>query len=251
MTLPIPTNPPTKVKAPVSPGDGWVLTVLLVIGSIATVLATLLGDRVGVSALQPWSSELLTAVSVLVLVAMTAGLALFHLAEGASVSAILERLLIAIGIIVLLWIAFGYSVTQTGGNDFIGGFSKAFLTLVTADSRAPTFTGGFTISEFSFVIFQGCVAAITAALIVGVLGKQIKLAAIVVFVPLWVTLVYFPILHMAWYWAGPDAIADAAKAVAAATDAAAKNAAQARLDEIVTDAGWLFKKGLLDYPAER
>ena len=38
-----------------------------------------------------------------------------------------------------------------------------------------------------------------------------------------------------------------AKALAAATDSAAKAAAQARLDEVVSDAGWLFKKGLLDY----
>jgi Amt family ammonium transporter len=248
MTPPrIPVNRSSEGKAPASPDEGWVLTALLVIGSTATVLATLLGDRVGVSALQAWSSELLTAVSVLALVAMTAGLALFHLGEGASVSATLERLLIAIGIMVLVWIAFGYSVTQTGGNDIIGGFSKAFLRLVTADSRTPTYTVGFTISEFSYVIFQGCAAAMTSALIIGVLGKRIKLAEIALFVPLWAALIYFPILHMVWYWAGPDAIADAAKAVAAAGDAAAKIAAQARFDEIIVDAGWLFKKGLLDY----
>ena len=46
---------------------------------------------------------------------------------------------------------------------------------------------------------------------------------------------------------GPDAITDAAKALAAATDLAAKAAAQTRLDEITSNAGWLFKKGLLDY----
>ena len=34
---------------------------------------------------------------------------------------------------------------------------------------------------------------------------------------LWVTFVYFPIAHMVWYWAGPDAIDAAAKALAAAT----------------------------------
>ena len=30
------------------------------------------------------------------------------------------------------------------------------------------------------------------------------------FVALWVTVVYFPIAHMVWYWDGPDAITDAA-----------------------------------------
>jgi Amt family ammonium transporter len=62
-----------------------------------------------------------------------------------------------------------------------------------------------------------------------------------------VTLIYFPIAHMVWYWAGPDAISDAAKALAAAGDAAAKTAAQAKLDEVNADAGWIFKKGAIDF----
>src|SRR5712672_4428331 len=51
---------------------------------------------------------------------------------------------------------------------------------------------------------------------------------------------------MVWYWAGPDAISDAVKALAAAADGAAKTAAQAKLDEINADAGWIFKKGAID-----
>jgi len=30
-----------------------------------------------------------------------------------------------------------------------------------------------------------------------------KFAAIALFIPLWVTLIYFPIAHMVWYWPGP------------------------------------------------
>jgi Amt family ammonium transporter len=52
---------------------------------------------------------------------------------------------------------------------------------------------------------------------------------------------------MVWYWPGPDAIQDAAKALAAAADGAAKTAAQAKLDEINADAGFIFKKGALDF----
>ena len=40
-----------------------------------------------------------------------------------------------------------------------------------------------------------------------------KFSAVLVFMALWVTFVYFPIAHMVWYWAGPDAIGDAAKAL--------------------------------------
>src|SRR5262249_19248300 len=46
---------------------------------------------------------------------------------------------------------------------------------------------------------------------------------------------------------GPDAISDAAKALAAATDEAAKKAAQAKLDEVMADGGWIFKKGAIDF----
>ncbi len=59
-------------------------------------------------------------------------------------------------------------------------------------------------------------AAITPALIVGAFAERMKFSAVALFIPLWVTLVYFPIAHMVWYWAGPDAIDAAAKAVAAA-----------------------------------
>jgi Amt family ammonium transporter len=52
---------------------------------------------------------------------------------------------------------------------------------------------------------------------------------------------------MVWYWAGPDAIDLAAKAVAAAGDAAAKAAAQAKLDEALADAGLVYKWGAIDF----
>jgi Amt family ammonium transporter len=53
--------------------------------------------------------------------------------------------------------------------------------------------------------------------------------------------------HMVWYWAGPDAVDAAAKALAAATDDASKAAAQAALDAVNADAGFLFKMGALDF----
>ena len=48
-------------------------------------------------------------------------------------------------------------------------------------------------------------------------------------------------------WAGPDAIDAAAKALAAATDAPAKAAAQAKLDEVNADAGLIFQMGAIDF----
>jgi len=52
---------------------------------------------------------------------------------------------------------------------------------------------------------------------------------------------------MVWYWAGPDAIDTAAKALAAAADPAAKAAAQEALDAVMADAGQVFQWGAIDF----
>src|SRR5208282_2449323 len=139
----------------------------------------------------------------------------------------------------------------TGGSDFFGGFSKAFLMGVTPDSKAGTFSADVNISELVYVCFQMTFAAITPALIVGAFAERMKFSAIALFIPLWSTLIYFPIAHMVWYWAGPDAISAALKAVETAADDAAKTAAQAAFETAKTaylaDAGWVFKKGAIDF----
>ena len=106
-----------------------------------------------------------------------------------------------------------------------------------------------TIHELVYVAFQMTFAAITPALIVGAFAERMRFAAVALFIPLWVTFVYFPIAHMVWYWAGPDAIDAAAKALAAATDPAAKAAAQAKLDEVMADAGLIFDGARSTSPA--
>ena len=90
-------------------------------------------------------------------------------------------------------------------------------------------------------------AMITPALIVGAFAERMRFSALMLFIALWVTLVYFPIAHMVWYWAGPDAVAEAARAVAGAANEAAKTAAQTKLDEVNADAGLAYQWGALDF----
>lgn len=78
-------------------------------------------------------------------------------------------------------------------------------------------------------------ACITPALFIGSVAERVKFSPLMLFTALWVTLVYFPIAHMVWYWGGPDAIASAALKGAAALTA--QNA----------DAGKLFQWGALDF----
>jgi Amt family ammonium transporter len=144
-------------------------------------------------------------------------------------------------------VIYGYSLTFTGGSAFIGGLDKIFLKGITTDSQAATFSVGVTIHELIYVAFQMTFAAITPALILGAFAERMRFAAVALFIPLWVTFVYFPIAHMVWYWAGPDAIDAAAKAVAAAADPAAKAAAQTKLDEVLADAGLIFSWGAIDF----
>src|SRR5271168_3153220 len=187
--------------------------------------------------------------TVLVLLMTIPGLALFYggLVRAKNMLSVLTHVFYTVCIVTILWALYGYSLAFTGGSDFIGGFSKAFLMGVTTDSKAATFSVDANISELVYVCFQMTFAAITPALIVGAFAERMKFTAVALFIPLWATLIYFPIAHMVWYWPGPDAIAGAAKAVAAATDEAAKKVAQAKLDEVLADGGRSYLWGAIDF----
>src|SRR5471030_936782 len=187
--------------------------------------------------------------TVLVLLMTIPGLALFYggLVRSKNMLSVLMQVFYTVCIVIILWCLYGYSLAFTGGSDFIGGFSKAFLMGVTTDSKAATFSVDANISELVYVALQMTFAAITPCLIVGSFAERMKFSAVALFIPLWVTLIYFPIAHMVWYWAGPDAIADAAKALAAATDEATKKLAQAKLDEVLADGGQVYLWGAIDF----
>ncbi len=187
--------------------------------------------------------------TILVLLMTIPGLALFYagLVRAKNALSVLAHVFYAVCIVSIIWVVYGYSVTFTGGSSFIGGLDKLFLKGVTLESLAATFSVGVNITELIYICFQMTFAAITPALIVGAFAERMKFSAVALFVPLWVTFVYFPMAHMVWYWAGPDAIDAAAKAVAAAADGAAKTAAQAKLDEVLADAGLIFSWGAIDF----
>ena len=190
--------------------------------------------------------------SALVLMMSVPGLALFYggLVRTKNMLSVLTQVFAIVSLVGVIWVLYGYSEAFTSGgalNDFVGGFSKSFLKGIDASSTVATFSNGVVIPEYAYMVFQMTFAMITPALIVGAFAERIKFSAVMLFVVLWVTLIYFPIAHMVWYWAGPDAVGDAARALAAATDDAAKAAAQAKLDAVNLDAGKLFQMGALDF----
>ena len=190
--------------------------------------------------------------SALVLLMVVPGLALFYggLVRTKNMLSVLTQVFAIACSSALLFVIFGDSLAFTIGgglNDFVGGFSKAFLKGIDANSTVATFSNGVVIPEYVYICFQMTFAMITPALIVGAFAERMKFSALVVFMILWTTLIYFPMAHMVWYWGGPDAVGNAAKALAAATDDASKATAQAALDAVNADAGLLFKWGALDF----
>lgn len=218
-----------------------------VVGSLAVTVAADLALAAEPTVNKGDTAWMLTA-TVLVLLMTIPGLALFYggLVRTKNMLSVLMQVFYTVCIVVLIWALYGYSLTFTGGSSIIGGFSKAFLLGVTPDSKAATFSVGANIPELVYIAFQMTFAAITPALIVGAFVERMKFSALAVFVPLWVTLVYFPIAHMVWYWQGPDLITDAAHALAAAAGDA-KAAAQAKLDELNADSGLIFQWGAIDF----
>ena len=189
--------------------------------------------------------------TVLVLLMTIPGLALFYggLVRTKNMLSVLMQVFAIVCVVSIVWVVYGYSLAFTGGgslNAYVGGFSKAFLKGVDTNSVAATFSNGVVIPEYAYIAFQMTFACITPALIVGAFAERIKFSALLLFIVLWVTIVYLPIAHMVWYWAGPDAIADAAKKLAEAP-ADGKAAAQAALDAVLADAGMAYRWGALDF----
>jgi Amt family ammonium transporter len=147
--------------------------------------------------------------SLLVLMMTVPGLALFYggMVRPKNMLSIITQVLAIQAIVCVIWFLWGYSLAFTVIPEdsvlaflspFVGGVEKLFLSGVTAESLADTFTDGVKIHELVFVCFQMTFAAITTALVIGGFAERMKFAAVVLFAVIWPTLVYFPIAHMVW-----------------------------------------------------
>jgi len=139
--------------------------------------------------------------TVLVLFMILPGLALFYggLVRSKNMLSILMQTTIIACLMMVIWVVYGYSMTFGGSTSPIwGGTAKLFLAGVTADSMSATFSAGYVIPEYLFIVFQMTFAAITPALIIGAFAERVKFSAVLVFSLIWATFSYFPIAHMVW-----------------------------------------------------
>lgn len=128
---------------------------------------------------------------------MTPGLAFFYggLVRRKNVCNTMMACVAIMGLSVLLWTMFGYSLSF-GGNHagIIGDFRWAFLNDV--DWKAGPYAD--TIPHLVFAAFQMMFAMITPALITGAVVGRMRFKALFAFIALWSFLVYYPMAHMVW-----------------------------------------------------
>ena len=161
--------------------------------------------------------------TALVLLMTIPGLALFYggLVRTKNMLSVLTQVFSIVCIVTIIWVLYGYSLAFTTAapqrlrRRLLQGLPGRRHARLHRRRRSRSASSS---PELVYICFQMTFACITPALIVGAFAERMKFSAVVLFIPLWVTFVYFPIAHMVWYWAGPDAIGDAAKALAAATD---------------------------------
>ena len=142
----------------------------------------------------------LMVATLLVVLMIVPGLALFYggLVRAKNVLSMLVQVLAVASLVLVLWIAYGYSLAFDGGGALIGGLGKTMLRGVGPDSIAPTFTDGVGVPELLYVAFQGAFAAISAALVVGGVAERARISALLAFAALWFTFAYLPLAHMVW-----------------------------------------------------
>jgi Amt family ammonium transporter len=151
----------------------------------------------------PGNNAWMMTSTILVLMMILPGLALFYggLTRSKNMLATMTQIGATAALAMLVWVMWGYG-TAFGpeGNAFFS-WGKYFLAGVTPDSTAATFSDEV-ISEYVFICFQMTFAAITAALVLGATVERMKFSAVMVFMTVWLTIVYFPIAHMVWAGGG-------------------------------------------------
>ena len=138
--------------------------------------------------------------TALVLLMTLPGLALLYagMVRVKNTLSVLMQCFAIAALITLLWVIYGYSLAFDTPGTFVGGFGKAFMAGITAQSVIGT------IPESVFATFQMTFAIITPALMVGAFAERMKFGVLIIFVTLWFTLIYAPLAHMVW--SGPGAL---------------------------------------------
>jgi len=162
-------------------------------------LAVAPGAALAETALDTGDTAWMLTSTALVLFMTLPGLSLFYagLTRASSVLSVMMQAFAIACLASILWFIYGYSLAFSDGGGFnawIGGLGNLFLGELGRDSLSGT------IPESVFVTFQMTFAIITPVLMIGSFIQRMRFPALLWFVALWLTLVYFPVAH--WVWGG-------------------------------------------------
>ncbi|WP_413806941.1 ammonium transporter [Streptomyces sp. OE57] len=139
-------------------------------------------------------------ISAALVMLMTPGLAFFYggMVRVKSALNMLMMSFISLGVVSLLWVLFGYSLTF---GDDVGGGLLGNLDHIGFKGIDPTSLWGEkpdAVPVLAFALFQLMFAVITPALISGAVADRVKFGAWTLFITVWSTVVYFPVAHWVW-----------------------------------------------------
>lgn len=128
---------------------------------------------------------------------MTPGLAFFYggLVRRKNVVNTMMACAAIMGLSVVMWTLFGYSLAFGGNHGGIIGDFRWFAMNGVGWEPGPY---ADTIPHLVFAAFQMMFAMITPALITGAVVGRMRFKALFLFVAIWPVIVYYPMAHMVW-----------------------------------------------------
>ena len=128
---------------------------------------------------------------------MTPGLAFFYggLVRRKNVVNTMMACAAIMGLSVVMWTLFGYSLAFGGNHGGIIGDFRWFAMNGVGWEPGPY---ADTIPHLVFAAFQMMFAMITPALITGAVVGRMRFKALLLFVAIWSVIVYYPMAHMVW-----------------------------------------------------
>jgi len=175
----------------------FIILALLSIGAIFTPVLPNFEDTAGVynGADITW-----VLISTALVFLMTPGLAFFYggMVHRKNVISTMIKSTVAAGVVTVIWITFGYSLSF---GDSIGGFvgnPMTHLFFKDVNNSAPWGLAP-TIPKTLFSLFQLMFAIITPGLVVGALAERVRFTSYILFIILFSILVYAPLAHWSWH----------------------------------------------------
>ena len=135
---------------------------------------------------------------------MTPGLGFFYggMVKPKNVISTILQSFIAMGLISVLWVVFGFSLAfgdsiGSEGYGFFGNPGTYFMFKGVGGAPNPDFAG--TIPLALFALFQLKFAIITPALFTGSFAGRVRFTALMIFMVLFMIFIYCPLAHWTWH----------------------------------------------------